>query len=119
MLNRVLIHADQRLMANEGLDEAEPGTGQIAGSITAVIVRLVERAAGDDGLARLMALAGDERNPRELRKGSTWTSYNTAVALFRAGVEVTGEPGFPRHVGEEMLRQYAGSDVAEDRKSVV
>jgi diguanylate cyclase (GGDEF)-like protein len=87
------------------------GSGMISSSVTAVIARCVERVAGDDGLTRLMALAGDDRDPSELQKIAGWTPYATAVALFRAGTEVTGNPDFARYVGEEMLRQYDGSEV--------
>jgi diguanylate cyclase (GGDEF)-like protein len=87
------------------------GAGMISSSVTAVIARCVERVAGDEGLARLMALAGDDRDPSELQKLSSWTPYATAVALFHAGIEVTGNPDFARYVGEEMLRQYDGSEV--------
>jgi diguanylate cyclase (GGDEF)-like protein len=87
------------------------GAGMISSSVTAVIARCVERVAGDDGLARLMALAGDDRDPAELQKIASWTPYGTAVALFHAGTEVTGNPDFARYVGEEMLRQYDGSEV--------
>jgi diguanylate cyclase (GGDEF)-like protein len=94
-----------------GGSTADIGAGMISSSVTAVIARCVERIAGDDGLARLMALAGDDRDPSELQRLAAWTPYATAVALFRAGIEVTGNPDFARYVGEEMLRQYDGSEV--------
>ncbi|MCU1428289.1 MAG: hypothetical protein JWL83_2289 [Actinomycetia bacterium] len=104
-------------MGNEGPEPdhpelAEVAAGQIAGSVTAVIVRCVERVAGQPGVARLMERAGDPRDPLELCKGTTWTSYDLAVSLFRAGIEVTDDPRFAHQVGEEMLRQYEGSEVA-------
>jgi diguanylate cyclase (GGDEF)-like protein len=97
-------------VAERGGDD--PGAGQIAGSVVAVILRCVERVAGDDGVARLIALAGETRTPSQLRRGTSWTPYATAVAFFRGGIEVTGNPAFARYVGEEMLRQYDGSEVA-------
>jgi diguanylate cyclase (GGDEF)-like protein len=99
-------------MSNAGPAGSDPGAGEIAGSITAVILRCVERAAGDRGIERMMELAGDDRPPEILRKSATWTPYDTTVRLFRAGIDVTGNPQFARLVGEEMLRQYDGSEVA-------
>src|SRR5262249_30626005 len=112
--NLVEIRADSCPMEGEpgAPDAAEPGAGEIAGSITAVLARCVERAAGEAGLVRLMELAGDTRDPSVLRRGTTWTPYHTVVRLFRAGMEVTGAPDFAYAVGEEMLRQYDGSEVA-------
>jgi diguanylate cyclase (GGDEF)-like protein len=98
-------------MAIERADASGDGSGRIAGSVTAVILRCVERAAGDEAVPRLMAIAGDDRDPSELRQPSTWSDYETVVALFRAGIEVTGDPRFARVVGEEMLRQWQGSEV--------
>ncbi len=120
VLNPAPIDADPRGMGNDGAGPAGAtaghgghiAAGQIAGSITAVIVRCVERAAGAAGLTRLMELAGESRSPAELCQGSSWTAYDKVVALFRAGIEVTGNPDFARLVGEEMLRQYDGSEVA-------
>jgi diguanylate cyclase (GGDEF)-like protein len=99
-------------MSSTGPAGSDPGAGEIAGSITAVILRCAERAAGDRGVERMMELAGDDRPPEMLRKSATWTPYATTVELFRAGIEVTGNPKFARLVGEEMLRQYDGSEVA-------
>jgi len=98
-------------MAIEGAGAPEDGSGRIAGSVTAVILRCAARAAGDEAVPRLMALARDDRDPAELREQSTWSDYATVVALFRAGIEVTGDARFARVVGEEMLRQWQGSEV--------
>jgi diguanylate cyclase (GGDEF)-like protein len=116
LLNPATGDADLALMgmegpANSGDNAAELGAGMISGSVTAVILRCVERAGGDDAVARLMALAEDDRNPAVLKQATAWTPYATVVALFRAGIEVTGNPDFARFVGEEMLRQYDGSEV--------
>src|SRR5579885_2657848 len=98
-------------MAIEGAGAPEDGSGRIAGSVTAVILRCAARVAGDEAVPRLMALARDDRDPAELREQSTWSDYATVVALFRAGIEVTGDARFARVVGEEMLRQWQGSEV--------
>jgi diguanylate cyclase (GGDEF)-like protein len=99
-------------MANEGPAAPDTGAGMISGSTTAVIVRCIERVTGDAGVERMLQLAACTRNAAELLQGSMWTPYHEVVAMFRAGREITGDPDFPRLVGEEMLRQYQGSEVA-------
>lgn len=43
---------------------------------------------------------------------ANWVSYDEAIALFAAAVEVTGDAGIPRSAGEESVRQHAGTPVA-------
>jgi diguanylate cyclase (GGDEF)-like protein len=99
-------------MATDGPVGRDGGAGMIAGTVTAVIVRCVQRVAGDHGVGRLLRLADETRDAEELSQGSTWTPYDDVVRLFEAGIAVTGDPMFARLVGEEMLRQYKGSEVA-------
>ena len=87
------------------------GQGRVAGSITGVIIRLLRQAAGDDGVARALELAHVDRSAAELEDVSAWSPYHDMVALFDAGIEVTGDRDFPRSCGEEMLNQYEGSEV--------
>src|SRR5205823_5369199 len=39
-------------------------------------------------------------------------SFDEAIALFDAGAEVSGDPSIARHVGEDAVRQHAGTAVA-------
>jgi hypothetical protein len=87
------------------------GQGRVAGSITGVIVRLLRQVAGDEGVARALQIAGVDRSAEALEDVATWSPYHDMVALFDAGIAVTGDRDFPRRCGEEMLNQYAGSEV--------
>jgi diguanylate cyclase (GGDEF)-like protein len=111
VLNPAVIGADPLPMSEVG-DTPDAGAGMISGATISVLARCVERVAGQGALERVLARSGEPMPADEVRAGLTWTSYANAVAMFRAGIEVTGDPGFPRAVGEEMLRQYEGSEVA-------
>lgn len=41
-----------------------------------------------------------------------WSSYSDACALFEAARDITGQPDVGLRIGEEMLRQHAGTEVA-------
>ena len=84
----------------------------ISGSTTAVICRYVERISGADGVRTMLALAGDARSLEEITSLSGWSSYQQACALFEAAREVTGDRQVGFRIGEEMLRQHAGTEVA-------
>lgn len=91
---------------------------EISGAMAGVAVRYVRNAFGDDGVARLLALAGDPRSPATIEDPSSWTSYRHMIRLFQAAAEVTGESGVARRIGAEMLRQYEGGEVAELLRSL-
>ncbi len=95
-----------------GRGDQDGGGGQIAGTTIALLVRVVRRHAGTAGVDALVAFAGETRSPAELEDPARWTGYDAAVRLFTAGASVTGEPRLGYLVGEEMLRQYAGTEVA-------
>lgn len=84
----------------------------ISGSITAVAVRYVERVAGADGVERLLLLAREVRPLEEVVALDGWSSYSQACALFEAARDVTGDPTVGFRIGEELLRQHAGTEVA-------
>jgi diguanylate cyclase (GGDEF)-like protein len=91
---------------------------EISGAMAGVALRYVRNAFGDDGVARLLALAGDPRPPATIEDPGSWTSYRHMIRLFQAAAEVTGESGVVRRIGAEMLRQYEGGEVAELLRSL-
>lgn len=80
--------------------------------MTAVLIRYVERVAGPASVASLLERAGDERPLDEIVDLSGWSSYAEACALFEAARDVTGDPQVGLRIGEEMLGQHAGTEVA-------
>ena len=84
----------------------------ISGSTTAVLCRYVERTTGSAGVRQVLALAGEERSLTDVMSLAGWSSYSEACALFEAAREVTGDPDVGFRIGEELLRQHAGTEVA-------
>ncbi|MCW3026746.1 MAG: diguanylate cyclase, partial [Solirubrobacterales bacterium] len=79
--------------------------------MTSVLLRLVRSGGGDAAVAELLARAGIERETSYLESVDNWISMDEAISLFEAGVQQTGDPLFARRVGENTLRQHAGTQV--------
>ena len=78
-------------------------------SLSAVLLARVRRLAGEEGVDRVLELAGSERELDYLEDVGNWISYNEAMGLWQAGIEVTGDPDFPRHVGEDFVGRLGAS----------
>ena len=83
-----------------------------------MLVRRLRRTHGEEGLTRLLELAGSERTVAYLDELTNWISYDEAMALFRAAEEITGDPRIARRVGEETIAQHAGTPVATLMRSL-
>ncbi len=80
--------------------------------MSAVLLRLVRSEIGETAVAELLERAGSRHDVPYLEGAENWMSLDEASALLEAGVQVTGDPTFARRVGEETLRQHAGTQVA-------
>jgi len=96
----------------------ETARQDISGALTNVIVRYVRALAGDEGVGRMLDLAGEGRPVSALENPTSWSSHDEAIALFEAASEVTGDPQVGLHVGAEMLRQHDGTEVANLLRSL-
>jgi diguanylate cyclase (GGDEF)-like protein len=98
--------------------EAGPATApddadrHIGCSMTSVLLRLVRAHGGEDAVSELLRKAATKHDAAYLENIDNWISQDEASALQAAGVEVTGDPAFARRVGEEMVGQHAGKQVA-------
>jgi diguanylate cyclase (GGDEF)-like protein len=81
-------------------------------SLSAVLLACVRDAVGPQGVREVLELAGSERTAEYLTDLSNWISYDEAVALWRAGSQVTHHPQFPRLVGETAAKRLNSSPVA-------
>ncbi|MPZ74861.1 MAG: diguanylate cyclase [Nitriliruptorales bacterium] len=93
-------------------DESAADDRHIGGATTGALIAYVRRTSGDEALARVLAAAGETRSAEHLSDTTTWSSYPRAVALLKAAADVTGEVDVARSAGEELLRQYADTEVA-------
>src|SRR5436190_4836998 len=90
-----------------------PAAGnQISCAMTSALVRLVRRERSQDALDDLLALAGSHWTVAFLEDRENWVSLDEAMALLGAGARLTEDPTFARRVGEEAVRQHAGSQVS-------
>src|SRR5437763_7108904 len=94
-------------------DRADTGRGNhYPCSMSAMLIGEVYEFGGADAVGELMKLSGTRRTFEYLTDISNWISYDEAVALWRAGSQVTHNPHFPRKVGERAAERLASSPVA-------
>src|SRR5580704_15686629 len=94
------------------VDAREDADRHISCSMTSVMISLVRARGGDGDVAELLRTAGSTRAAAYLENLDNWISHDEATALLEASVQVTGDPQFARRVGEEMVGQHAGKQVA-------
>jgi diguanylate cyclase (GGDEF)-like protein len=78
-------------------------------TMTSVVLRLVRSGGGEEAVTALLERAGTKHEASYLENVDNWISLDEACALLAAGVDETGNAMFARQVGEQMLRQHAGS----------
>jgi diguanylate cyclase (GGDEF)-like protein len=81
-------------------------------SLTAVLLARVRVHGGDEAVDRLLRDTRSLRSVAYLQDIGNWVSYDEAIALFRVGEDITGDPLFARRLGEDAVRQLTGSPVA-------
>jgi diguanylate cyclase (GGDEF)-like protein len=86
--------------------------------MTSVLLRLVRSKGGETAVAQLLDRAGITREVSYLENVDNWISLAEATAMLGAGVHQTGDPLFARRVGENTLRQHAGTQVATVLRSL-
>jgi diguanylate cyclase (GGDEF)-like protein len=89
-----------------------PTAGQVACSMSSVLLRRLRQTGGERLVHDVLAKAGVDHTPEYLGDPANWIWYREAVALFEAAVELTGDERLPQRVGEDAVRQHAGSPVA-------
>ena len=99
-----------QLLAMSAQDAAE--ARHISGSTTWNIINLVRRRRGEEGVRRLLDLAGESRSASELEDDATWSSFWQGKALFEAAAALLDDPHAPRLVGESIARADMTSEVA-------
>ena len=94
------------------------GDHHFAGTLSSVLIRRIRRTLGEDGLQELLERSGSERTVAYLDDLTSWISYDEAMALFAAAVELTGDQQIARRVGEETVAQHTGTPVATLMRSL-
>jgi diguanylate cyclase (GGDEF)-like protein len=92
--------------------EPERIPGQIACSMVSCLLRQVRTALGAPAVAEVIRMSGVPYTAEHLDDVVNWIWYEEAIALFKAGAELTGDPRIGLRAGELSLRQHAGTPVA-------
>ena len=87
-------------MPEEAQGTQRSGDHHFAGTLPSVLIRRIRRTLGEDGLQQLLELSGSKRTIAYLDDLTNWISYDEAMALFAAAVELTGDQQVARRVGE-------------------
>jgi diguanylate cyclase (GGDEF)-like protein len=97
--------------------ETDPTTAldgrHISGSVTWNLLNVVRRAAGDEGVARMLDQAGTGLSEGDLDDDLAWISFDDARLLFDAATVVIGDAGALRQVGAAIARRDMTSEVVE------
>src|SRR3954466_9938767 len=95
-----------------------PAVGQISCSMASTLVRHVRTQAGDDGVTEILSRSGVEYSAAYLDDPSNWIWQHEAIELLVAAAEVLDDPEIGLHVGEQTVRQHAGTPVATMLRSL-
>jgi len=95
-----------------GAQPGAPSVGQVSCSMASVLLTQVRTTRGEEAVARLLQTAGVPYTAAHLADPANWIWYDEAIALFEAAIELMGDEELPRRVGEETVRQHAGTPVA-------
>lgn len=85
----------------------------ISGAVTSVIIRYVRERRNKTGVYRLVAGAGERRSIHRLEDTAGHSSEAEVLALIGSAARVLGDPEVALRIGEEMIRQYDGTEIAQ------
>src|SRR3954453_10333315 len=96
------------------MEDQSPGDTQrhLTCSMSAILVRRARAAGGEAAVGELLRRAGSPRTAAYLEDVGNWIAHDEAIALFDAAAAMTGDPHIGRRIGEEAVRQHAGTPVA-------
>ena len=100
-----------------GVGDSE-STQHLANSMLGALLAVVHRQTGDDGVSRVLAMAGERRSAADIERPDGWSTYPEGLALFQAAAEVLGDPEVGRKAGAEVFRRYAGTEVLALLRSI-
>jgi diguanylate cyclase (GGDEF)-like protein len=84
----------------------------MACSMASTLIRRIRAGGGEAAVAELIETSGISHDAAYLENIENWMSYEEAGALMEAAVRMTGEEDIVRRVGEDTVRQHAGTPVA-------
>src|SRR4051794_20427330 len=94
------------------MEAAGPVAGQISCSLASTLIRLVRSRAGEGAVRDILARSKVEHSADYLDDPSNWIWLSECVALLEAAAHVLDDPEIGLHVGEQAVKQHAGTPVA-------
>ena len=95
-----------------------PATGQLSCSMASTLLQHVRADRGEEGVQELLRMAAVDYSPTYLDDVANWIWYEEAIALFEAARSLLNDDKIARRVGEETVRQHAGTLVATGLRSL-
>src|SRR5881227_989708 len=95
-----------------------PAAGQISCSMASTLVRHARAQAGEDAVQEILRQSGVEYSTTYLDDPTNWIWQTEAIALLEAAAEVLNDPDIGLHVGQQTVRQHAGTPVATMLRSL-
>jgi diguanylate cyclase (GGDEF)-like protein len=87
-------------------------------SMSAVLIAEVNDFGGPDAVAELLERSGVNRSVEYLTDLSNWIAFDEALALWRAGMQVTHNPQLPLLLGRRAAERLSASPVAAALRSL-
>jgi len=87
-------------------------------AVTAVMIARVRREMGDAGVALLLEKAAIGQSAEYLEDVGNWIGFEETVTLWSVGEELTHDPRFACHVGEDAVKVLGGSATATMLRSL-
>ncbi|MEP6623544.1 MAG: GGDEF domain-containing protein [Acidimicrobiia bacterium] len=84
---------------------------ETAGTTICLIVRYVRHHAGDDGVTRLLEVAGETRSLEQLEDEHRWSTYEQKIALFDAACFVLDDNDAVLRIGATALDHQVGAGI--------
>jgi diguanylate cyclase (GGDEF)-like protein/putative nucleotidyltransferase with HDIG domain len=86
--------------------------------MASTLLRHVRTRAGEEGVQHILTRSGVEHAATYLDDPSNWIWQQEAIELLTAAAEVLDDPQIGLHVGEQTVRQHAGTPVATMLRSL-
>ncbi|MDX6583657.1 MAG: hypothetical protein QOI10_2841 [Solirubrobacterales bacterium] len=80
--------------------------------MTSVLIQLTAESAGPEAVEDLLRSADTEHDAAFLSDPDNWIPIGEAVSLLENAQRITGDRALARRVGEQTVRQHAGTQVA-------
>jgi diguanylate cyclase (GGDEF)-like protein/putative nucleotidyltransferase with HDIG domain len=94
------------------MDGTAPAVGQVSCSMASTLIRHVRTRAGDEAVEQVLARGGVEYTAAYLDDPSNWIWQHEAISLLTAAADILDDPEIGLHIGEQTVRQHAGTPVA-------